>query len=122
MDESTERNTMTNNVIAFQPKKEEPIEIKDKSSVEEDANDFAYELIEIIHGALHDRTGECIFTDEEYKPITICLGEVISAMYMLSQGYDDHPFQEISKEIFGDEVDIDEEDEYNDDIVNNEET
>lgn len=113
---------MTSNVITFPSKKEEAVDIKDKMSVEEDANDFAQELIDIIHGALYDKTGECIFTDEEYRPIAICLGEVISAMYMLSQGYDDHPFQEIAKEIFGDDVDIADEDAYNGDIVNNEET
>jgi hypothetical protein len=111
---------MTSNVIAF-PQKEETVEIRDRISTEEDADSFANEIVEIIHNALHDRTGECIFTDDEYTPITICIGEVITALYMLSQGFDDHPFQQIATEIFGDEVDISDEEGYTGENANNEE-
>ena len=112
---------MKNNVIAFPKPKEEVIEIKDRMAVEEDANEFASEIIEIIHNALHEKTGDCIFTDDDFGPISFCLDEVICAMYMLSQGYDDHPFQEIAKDIFGDDVDIPTEESYIGDTVNNEE-
>ena len=110
---------MKNNVIPFPRPKEEVIEIKDRMTVEEDANEFASEIIEIIHNALHDKTGDCIFTDDEFMPIALCLEEVISAMYLLSQGYDDHPFQDIAKDIFG--VDIEDEEGYIGDNVDNEE-
>lgn len=114
---------MTTNVIAFPQRKDEAIEaieIKDEMEVSEDASNFANEIIEIIHYALYEKTGECIFTDEEYRPITICISEVIAGLYMLSQGRE-HPFQEIASEIFGDEVDIADENEYTDENVNNEE-
>jgi len=111
---------MTNNVIQFQSRKIETVEINDAAETEIDANDFANEIVEVIHDMLHDKTGDCIFTDEDYKSITICIGEVITALYMLSQGHD-HPFIEIANEIFGDEVDISEEEGYNSENVNNEE-
>jgi hypothetical protein len=123
MDNPTERDKMKSNVINFHPRKNEEIEtidIKDELAVGEDATDFANEIIEIIHYALYEKTGECIFTDEEYMPITICLGEVIAGLYMLSQGHN-HPFQEIASEIFGDEVDILHEEGYTDGNINNEE-
>lgn len=114
---------MTSNVITFPSRNEEAIEIveiKNEIIAGEEANEFANEIIEIIHNALHDKTGECIFTDEDYKAITICLGEVIAGLYMLSQGHN-HPFQEIASEIFGDEVDIPDEEGYTGENVNNEE-
>jgi len=114
---------MTNNVITFPSRKEETvetIEFKDEMASEEEANDFANEIIEIIHAALYEKTGECMFTDEDYTPITICLSEVIAGLYMLSQGHD-HPFLEIASEIFGDEVDIPDDDGYTGENVNNEE-
>lgn len=110
---------MTSNVITF-PQRMETIEVKNEIIAGEEANDFANQIIEIIHNALHDQTGECMFTDPEYKPMTICIGEVISALYMLSQGHN-HPFLEIANEIFGDEVDIPEEEGYTGENANNEE-
>lgn len=111
---------MTSNVITFPDRKVETVEIKSEIVAGEEANDFANEIIEIIHNALHEKTGECIFTDEDYKPITICLGEVIAGLYMLSQGHN-HPFQEIATEIFGDEVDIPADEGYTGENANNEE-
>ena len=114
-----ERNTMKNNVIAFPQRNEEIVDIKSAEEVEIDANDFANEIVNFIHDELHEKTGECIFTDEEYRSITICVGEVITALYMQSQGHD-HPFLEIADEIFGEDVDIADEDSYTGENVNNE--
>jgi hypothetical protein len=91
------------NVIEFPSSKEETIKIKNRMAVEEESEHFSLEVMEVIHDLMHDRTGECIFTDEEYRPIRIFLSEVISAMYLKSQGHDDHPMIEISNEIFGDD-------------------
>lgn len=113
---------MTSNVITFPPRKEETVEIEDDLILEEVGNDFANEIIEHIHEVLHDKTGECLLTDEQYRPLIICLGEVLTALYMFSQGNETHPFNEIAQEIFGDSaVDIPEELEYTGDNVNNEE-
>jgi hypothetical protein len=110
---------MTNNVIQFQSRKVETIEIKDATEVEIDANDFANEIVEMVHDVLHERTGECMFTDDEYTSITICISEVITALYMKSQGHG-HPFLEIAEEIFGEDVDIADEMSYTDVNINDE--
>ncbi len=122
MDQPTERNKMTSNVIAFPKREGETINTIDRLQVESDADEFAYELMETIHDVFHQKTGECIFTDEDYAPISIYLSEVISAMYMLSQGHDDHPMQEIAKDVFGNDLDIAEKNDYDGEIVDNEET
>jgi hypothetical protein len=114
---------MTTNVITFPSRKEETVEIESTMAIEEAGNDFAYEVMEHIHDILHDQTGECLFTDDQYKPLAICLGEVLTALYMFSQGNETHPFYEIAQEIFGDEaLDISDKEVYTGDNVNNEET
>jgi len=97
---------MTNNVIKFPSRK-----IEAEPSIHTESLEFAYELIDELHDRLHDETGDCIFTDDEYTAITIFLAEVISAMYLMGHGLD-HPIQEIASELFGD-VDIDDEMDYN---------
>lgn len=101
---------MTNNVIKFPKKRTETIEIEDANVLNRKALDFAYEMLDYIHDRVHEKTGDCIFTDDEYTPIVICTAEVISAMYLQSQGVG-HSFQEIAQELFGD-VDIDVEFDY----------
>jgi hypothetical protein len=109
---------MTDNVIKFPIPKEDTI-----LDIEEAGNDFAHEVMESIHDILHTKTGECLYTDEQYKPLAICLGEVLTALYMFSQGDETHPFYTIAQEIFGDEsLDIADNEHYYSDNVNNEET
>ena len=105
---------MNNNVIKFPNKKTETIEIEDEQTLNKRALDFAYEMIDYVHDGIHEETGDCIFTDDEYIPMVICMAEVIAATYMLSQGHD-HPFQEIANDLFGD-VDIDSNMDYNEPI------
>jgi hypothetical protein len=101
---------MTNNVIKFPNKKLETIENKQELTLNQESIEFAYEIADVLHDVLHERTGDCIFTDDDYTPLVICVTEVISAIYMMSQGHD-HPFQEIAQELFGN-VDIDAEMDY----------
>lgn len=101
---------MTDNVIKFPAKKIETVEIEDEHTLNKKALEFAYEMIDYIHDGIHEETGDCIFTDDEYMPMVIYMAEVIASTYMLSQGHD-HPFQEIAQELFGD-VDIDAEMDY----------
>lgn len=110
MDKLIERISMNNNVIKFPNKRVETVEISDEESINKKSLEFAYEMIDYIHDGIHEETGDCIFTDDEYMPIVICMAEVISAAYLMSQGHD-HPFQEIAHDLFSD-VDISEEMEY----------
>lgn len=102
---------MKNNVIEFPARKTETVEIEDSRTLNKKAMEFAYEMIDYVHDGIHEETGDCIFTDDEYIPIVICMAEVISAAYMLSQGHD-HPFQEIAQDLFGN-IDIEVEVDYN---------
>lgn len=106
---------MTSNVISFPQKIVETIDIEDELLAEENGNDFASEIIEHVHDMIHERTGDCIFTEEAYKPLAICLGEVLTAMYMFSQGHETHPFYDIAQDIFGDPLDISGDQDYTDD-------
>lgn len=103
---------MSSNVIKFpNNKKTETIEIEDERVLSKRALEFAYEMIDYVHDGIHEETGDCIFTDDEYVPMVICMAEVIASIYMLSRGHD-HPFQEIANNLFGD-VDIDSDMGYN---------
>lgn len=114
---------MTDNVIKFPRRKEETVEVVDTMTLEETGNHIAGDLMDVVHDFFHDETGECIYTDEEYLPLVICLGEVLTAMYMFSQGDDSHPFYGVAQEIFGDSpVDNSEKESYNGDNTNIEET
>ena len=113
---------MTDNVIKFPRRKEETVKVVDTMTLEETGNRIAGDLMNVVHDFFHDETGECIYTDEEYLPLVICLGEVLTAMYMFSQGDDSHPFYEIANDIFGDSsVDKSDELDYTGANVNNEE-
>ena len=101
---------MSNNIIKFPAKKAETVDIQGELTLNKRALEFAYEMIDYIHDGIHEETGDCIFTDDEYMSIVICMAEVISAAYLLSQGHD-HPFQEIAHDLFSD-VDIPDEMEY----------
>lgn len=109
---------MSNNVIKFPAKKAETVDIQGELTLNKRALEFAYEMIDYIHDGFHEETGECIFTDNEYMPMVICMAEVIAAAYLLSQGRD-HPFQEIAQDLFGD-IDIDAEMDYNEHMNINE--
>jgi hypothetical protein len=123
VDQPPERDEMTSNVIKFPTQNRvETIEIETEFVAEENGNDFGSEIIEYIHDVLHEKTGECIFTDEQYRPLVICLGEILTALHMFTQGHDTHPFYEIANEIFGEKVDIAEEVDYTGENENNEET
>jgi len=112
---------MKDNVIKFPGRNDETKVIISDMDLEEAGNDFAYEVMEQIHDILHEKNGECIFTDEQYLPLVTCLGEVLTALYMFSEGNDTHPFHEIAQDIFGDDsLDISEEEGYNRENLNNE--
>jgi hypothetical protein len=98
------------NVIKFPNKRVETVDIEDENTLNKKALEFAYEMIDYIHDGIHEETGDCIFTDDEYMPMVICMAEVIASTYMLSQGHE-HPFQEIAQDLFGD-IDIDAEMDY----------
>jgi len=101
---------MPNNVIKFPAKRAVTVELPPEEVTVQESLEFAYEIADVIHDALHERTGDCIFTDDDYTPLVICVTEVISAMYLMSHGHA-HPFHEIAQELFGG-VDIDAEMEY----------
>lgn len=101
---------MTDNIVKF-PAKVEHIEQEDNEKLHDIAIDFANVAVEELHHMMHDETGDCIFTDEEYHPLNFMFAEVVSAMYLMSQGVD-HPMQEIAETLFGD-VDITDESDYN---------
>lgn len=114
MDYSIGKNNMTSNVIKF-PSKQTTETNTETMKIDQESLDFAYEFADILHHAIHEKSGTCIFTDELYIELGICLTEVISAIYLLSKGQE-HPFQEIAKDLFGDDsifVDIDTEIDYN---------
>lgn len=114
---------MTGNVIKFPGRNSESINVEVDMDTEEAGNDFAYEIMEYIHDILHEKNGECIFTDEQYLPLVTCLGEVLTALYMFSEGDDTHPFREIAQDIFGDNsLDNADVEHYNDENLNNEES
>lgn len=105
---------MTNsNVIKFPTnKKTEIVEIQEEEFVHKKSLEFAYEIIDYLHDQMYEETGDCIFDDDDYVPLIICTAEVISALFLHSQGHE-HPFQEIAHDLFG-EVDIDANTVYND--------
>lgn len=104
---------MTDNVIKFPFKTDvETITIEDEGSTYLDAYEFFSNIIDLIHDGLHENTGDCIFTDEEFHPLVNMLGENLIAMYLLSQGID-HPLQDVAKDFF-ETVDISENVDYND--------
>lgn len=76
---------MANNIIKFPSKKTETVEIEDDHTLNKKALEFAYEMIDYVHDGIHEETGDCIFTDDDYVPMVICMAEVISATYLLSQ-------------------------------------
>ena len=111
MDKPTESNTMTDNVIKFPNKLEEKVEvITDELDLHRQSLSFAYEAIDNIHDMLHEETGDCIYTDDDYTSITIFIAEVISGMFLMSHGVE-HPMQEIADDLFND-VDISDEMDY----------
>jgi hypothetical protein len=112
----------TDNVIKFRPRKTETVEIQEEQDSNREALEFAYEVLDILHDMLHEQTGDCIYTDRDYSALTICVAEVIAAVYLTSQGIE-HPFQEIANDFFGNvDVDIDSEMDYNESNINDEDT
>ncbi len=112
MDKPLESNTMTDNVIKFPNKPTENVEVvTDELDLHRQSLSFAYEAIDNIHDMLHEETGDCIYTDDDYTAITIFLAEVISGMFLMSHGIE-HPMQEIANDLF-DDVDTDDEVGYN---------
>jgi len=109
------------NVIKFQPRENtvKTVEISSEEKLNAKSLEFSYDVLDIIHDMIHEQTGDCIFTDDDYKSITICTAEVVSAIYLMSQGLD-HPFHEISKTLFND-VDIDNKVDYDIPNVNDDE-
>jgi hypothetical protein len=90
---------MTNNVIKFPQKKSETVDIEDVDDIHKYSLEFAYSVIDDIHDVFHEETGDCIFVDDDYTSLVILLAEVLSGMYLLSQGID-HPTQEIADDLF----------------------
>jgi hypothetical protein len=109
--------TKNNNVIKFPTTDKEKEQILGKNiefvnaddepeNIQKESLVFAYEVIDELHDMLHSETGDCIFTDNEYMPLVIFAAEVISAIYLLSHGIDEHPMMDIANDLFGD-IDID---------------
>jgi hypothetical protein len=90
-------------------------------SLEEVGHHFAYEVLDHLHEMIHEATDECIYTDEKYNPISIYAVEVITAMFMLANGDDSHPFCEIADEVFNESVDKGDDLGYNGKNVDNDE-
>jgi hypothetical protein len=107
VDKHIESNTVTDNIIKFPNKPTEEVKvITDEIELQKQSLSFAYEVIDNIHDMLHEETGSCIYTDEEFMPITIFAAEVISAMWLMTQGVNEHPMQDIANDLFGD-IDVD---------------
>jgi hypothetical protein len=115
MDKVIERIYMTDNIIKFPSKKMETVTIEDEVTLGDDSIEFAYAIIDEVHDLIHESSGECIFTDDEYKPLVLCITESLAALYLMSHGVE-HPFQELAQEIFGDDIDISSGVDYNDPI------
>ena len=100
------------NVIRFptthklQGKSADIVTVDDVETTNAESMNFAYEIVDVIHELLQEKTGDCVYTDDEYTPIIILVAEVLSAIYLTSQGVDDHPMQNVAADLFGD-VDID---------------
>jgi hypothetical protein len=101
-----------NKVINFPSKKIEDLKILEEEDIQNSAYEFASNILDYIHDGIHEETGECIYSDDGYIPLGIYITEVLSSIYLMSQGVD-HPFQEIAEEVFGADSDnsIDNEDE-----------
>jgi hypothetical protein len=100
---------MTDNVVKFPDKNTETVDILEEKDLHTRSLDFAYNIIHQLHDDLHEETGDCVFTDEEYNPLVFLLAETLSAIYFMSNGAD-HVMQEIAEDLFGD-VMVDNDDE-----------
>ena len=100
---------MVDNIVKFPTKLETTVEVTD--GCHDDSVDFAYTVIEELHDMMHNETGDCIFTDEDYHPLNSMMAEVVSAIYLMSQGIN-HPMQEIAINLL-ENVDITDKADYN---------
>lgn len=86
---------MLDNVIKFPQTNLETVEVDYEDKVHQHSLDYAYRVINNFHDDFHKETGDCIYVDEDYTSMVLLFAEVISGMYMKSQGFD-HPTHEIA--------------------------
>jgi hypothetical protein len=110
MDQFIERIQMnSDNVIKF-PVKNSPVKTKD-DRINEDAQNFSLEIVEVLHDHIHSITGLCIY-DDELSGYTACLAELIAAMYLQMNGVEHPIIKDSIDEFFS--VDISDDEIYND--------
>lgn len=87
---------MNENVITFPIKK---TKIKNDTEIQDNAIEFANEILEYIHDEFHEQTEECIYTDEKYESIVALIGMSLTALYFKSKGID-HILHDIVDDVF----------------------
>lgn len=92
---------MKDNVIKFPFNNAEMVEVKEENILGEESTTFAHTIIDDIHDRIHENTGECIFSNDEYLPLIMCVADAISGIYLMANGVDNF-FTEIAQELYGD--------------------
>ena len=83
------------------PNRLHEVNIQESNEFQKETIEFSYEIIDHIHDIIHEKFDECIYTDQDYEPLVVCLSELISAICHMTQGKD-HPFIDFCNEVFVD--------------------